>query len=431
MLSRMSCSAIITLIITTAMAGCSGSPSMSGGGGGGGNSTTVTFNFTAPMPSAIATQIGSGAFTTATLSNNTVTLSIPEGTTNFAAAFVCPSTTSGTYTINEEFLLIASITDGTTYSEQCYPAPPSPQMGTMTGAVDASAINDSFYIGFLIYEPSNSTVFDDYSEFLSTGQALSFSNPFPTGTNDMLVMAEDASNNPLAMREFPAQTVPGVLNGGNTVTFGAADQTTVENVTFNNVPAGTTPGIYVDFTTASGGEFQLPGLLETAYLAPPAAMLTGTAEFQVSSVATPEPANTPQVFTWTILNAAAPVTFNFPDPWNCTVPTPAALPTFDLGSYTGFAGKSGVFMVASFDWRPSQNVIDEISLTTYPDVVSASGVAIPNLTTVNSSFLTPPVSGDLVPWGQTVLQYGSGKVGDSPVGSTNYQVSCNGNYTVP
>src|SRR5580698_9742594 len=128
--------AVVCLIVS----GCGGSSSGTGGGGGGGNGgggntpTTVTVSF-AGTPSALATQVGSGAFTGATLTSGTLTLSIPSGTTNFAVAYICPD---GGYI--QQVVYEASTLDGTSYSALYCASTATEPTGTLTGSGDVSAI---------------------------------------------------------------------------------------------------------------------------------------------------------------------------------------------------------------------------------------------------------------------------------------------------
>jgi len=79
------------------LAGCGGSSGGNGGGGGGGgNPTEVTFTFAGGTPNAVATQIGSGAYTQATVESGQLTLSIPGGETNYSVAYMCPGTVAVT-----------------------------------------------------------------------------------------------------------------------------------------------------------------------------------------------------------------------------------------------------------------------------------------------------------------------------------------------
>ncbi len=88
-------------------------------------------------PMAVATQIGSGAYTQATLTSAKLTISVPSGETNFSVAYLCPSPTAGPF-INQEYINQASTLDGTSFSEICNPR--AVQGGVATVQVDATAI---------------------------------------------------------------------------------------------------------------------------------------------------------------------------------------------------------------------------------------------------------------------------------------------------
>jgi hypothetical protein len=104
----------------------------------GGSTTIVTYTFNGNnMPVTVATQIGTGAYTQATLTSGTLTISIPDGETNYSVAFLCPSPTVGPF-VNEEYINQASTLDGTAFSETC---PPNPYLGRpATIQVNAAAI---------------------------------------------------------------------------------------------------------------------------------------------------------------------------------------------------------------------------------------------------------------------------------------------------
>jgi hypothetical protein len=97
------------------LAGCGGSPKS--GSTGGGNPTIVTYNFSSSsgsvLPVAVATQIGTGAYAAATLTSCKLTISVPNGESNFSVAFLCPSPAGTTTPQNIEIIRQASILDGT------------------------------------------------------------------------------------------------------------------------------------------------------------------------------------------------------------------------------------------------------------------------------------------------------------------------------
>jgi hypothetical protein len=88
----------ICFVLLACLAGC-------GGSSGSGKPTTVTYTFTGPAPTAVATQIGSGAYTQATLASGQLTLSVPSGETNFSIAYLCPSPTAGPFIYTEIYLV--------------------------------------------------------------------------------------------------------------------------------------------------------------------------------------------------------------------------------------------------------------------------------------------------------------------------------------
>ena len=93
--------------VLVCLAGCGGSSNSgtTGGcvtdcGGGGGNPTTVTYTFTGAMPTAVATKIGTGAYTQAAVASGAVSISVPSGTSNYSIAWVCPADAREHYACN-------------------------------------------------------------------------------------------------------------------------------------------------------------------------------------------------------------------------------------------------------------------------------------------------------------------------------------------
>ena len=78
--------------------------------------------------------------------------------------------------------------------------------------------------------------------------------------DDVFVVVYDSTGfYPLAVRVLRSQTIPGALNGGNPVVFAASDETVTQTITFNNVPAGSSPydAPFVYFYTSNGQESEL------------------------------------------------------------------------------------------------------------------------------------------------------------------------------
>lgn len=123
------CSRLWTLgLVVGLIAGCGGGSGGNNTGGGGGSSTTVTFTFVFDSAPTVAARIGSGSFAPVTLSSNTLTLSIPQGTTDFAVAYLCPAypyfVNGIQYSYNDQYVIEASTQDQTSFTESC-PVPTS------------------------------------------------------------------------------------------------------------------------------------------------------------------------------------------------------------------------------------------------------------------------------------------------------------------
>lgn len=118
-------------------AGCSsGSGSSGSTGGGSPNPTIVTFSFSEGSPTVIAAMIGSSAYAIQSLTSGKLSLTIPNGTTNYAVAYLCTGPSFPVY----ESVFEASTADGTSFTLQCPVPGPSDQTGTVLTNVDATGI---------------------------------------------------------------------------------------------------------------------------------------------------------------------------------------------------------------------------------------------------------------------------------------------------
>src|SRR6185312_13020694 len=249
---------VVGSALIMSLAGCggnSGTPPVPSG------PTTITVTFANATPLAAAVQIGSGAFARASIQSGQLSLTVPAGTTNYAIAYVCPPFNVVATTIEDfEFVIEATTQDATAYTVSCSATPPT---GSATGSVDASAIPGA----------TNVVVGGKGGGFGFASTQTSFNVNLPTGTNeDVTVSALDASNNLLAIKILRSQTVPGAINGGNTIVLGPADETTMQSVTVNNTPAGFIPAVQlVDYLTANGTQIGLGIFSGSQYRAMPAA----------------------------------------------------------------------------------------------------------------------------------------------------------------
>jgi hypothetical protein len=420
---RLSFPALVLLLI----AGCGGGSGAGLGttGGGGGNPTTVTIAFTGiGSTPLVAAKIGSGVFTAQTLNAGTLNLSIPSGTSNYAVAFLCPSQPL----LSEEIVWEASIADGTSISLGC-PSEPG-QTGTLGVSLDASAIPGVVHFD-IDAQNSNASLWEGAS-----GPIANVSFPEPAGNDRVLVLAFNGLIpwSPVAAKNFDNQTVPGNLNGGNTVVFGAADKTRSEAITYNNVPSGfSIPSTYITLEMGGVGGVPFASGVTTQYSALPAgAQESGDSYlFEASSYA--GSGSSLGVFAGT-KNSGGAVSFAFPAPWTYAGPTPAALPTFSF-DYTGFSGKTGVQMQGLIYWpafTPGGSTwTDEIEVAATPNYQNGSTtMTVPDLSGL-TGFLPTPTSGTKVQWEAEVWQFGSGYQSEPSLNSTWAGVENSGGYTVP
>jgi hypothetical protein len=393
----------------------------------------VTVSF-AGTPTALAAQVGSGAFTAATLTSGALTLNIPSGTTNFAVAYICPD---GGYT--QQIVLEASTLDGTSYSALYCASTATLPTGTLTGSGDVSAIAGAGYLGVTADSGSG------YSEgFLLTvtGEPEPISVALPSGTDRVLVTGANLANpvyfgseeNVLAVRNFEGVTIPGTLNGGNTVTLGAADEVTMQPITYKNVPSGfPAPTTIANYEWSDGGMLPLSNDATTQYPAIPAAAAESgdyysfAADTEMSTGGAGAEAGVSEAINTT---ANGPLTFTFPAPWTCAGPTPSAQPVFNMAN-SAITGKTGVIDSITMSWNPtSVGQTTSVVYATANYLNGSTSLAVPNLTGV-SGFLSGPPSGGLVIWFADVEQSSAASLQPLGQNGTYIDVENGGSFTVP
>lgn len=390
---------------------------------------TITFNGNV-LPATIAAKIGAGSFAAQTLSGSTLTLSIPVGTNNYAVAYVCPAELSGKIPVfQEESVWEASIADGTSQNFSC---PSSWSQGTLTGSLDATAVPgvQSFQIS-----AQNGDSLNSVSQ--GSGSTASFSLSAPVGSDRVLVLAyANPGSAPVAAANLDNQTVPGALNGGNTVIFGASDETTPEAISYNNVPTGySAPDTFVALLTGgSSNEISLASGATTQYAVLPASATEKGEVYFLSAGAYENGSLNITLVSTGIATSGGPVSFSFPAPWSYSGPTPAALPEFNM-SYTGFSGGANVTQDAFIQWNPefgtAVNAFAVISIEATANYQSgATTLAIPDLSSV-SGFITPPASGMPVSWLAWIQEQSYGLTSRAPLNGTFSQVSNSGSFKVP
>ncbi len=401
------------------VAGCGGGGATVGGGGGGGNNspTTVTFTFQAGTPTAVATKIGSGSFTAQTLSSSTVSLSIPSGTTTFAIAYVC-----GT----GEFVYELSIADGTSFTTFCPANFSFPPTATLTGSLDASAISGAYYLNVFSWGSDTGMVAN------VPGLVSNFSYAAPAGSDRVEVLAYTKANTLVAAKDFPSQTVPGALNGGNTVVFSPADEPASEPITYNSVPPGYgVPSTLVGFLVAGSGIFGVTTSAQSQYPVLPAGAVESGDMYRLFATAFNSSGSGEGVGAEVTLAAAGPASFTFPAPWVYGGPTPAATPTFNF-EYAGFSGKTGVIHTVNLTWLNGSNADVDFELVATANYLNGSTtLAVPDLSGV-SGFPSGPSSREVLWWQAAITQGNEGVLQSTPPANIQDSlVENSGSYLVP
>jgi len=428
---ELSVSFLISIVVALAMGGCGGS--VMPGNNGGGPTTTVTFTFDSAgaMPAVVATRIGSGAFAPATLSSNVLTLSIPEGTTDFAVAYLCPTYPyfSGgiQYGYNDQYVVEAGTGDGTSFTESC----PSTNLGTISFEVDDTTISGAQ--GDLIETGNESRSFYCDSGGLALLEEQTCVAPF--GSNTAFVEAHSGSVpsgnfSALAVRRFDAQTVSGSLNAGE-VMLGSADLTTGTAVLTNqNLPSGFAPNVFVYFDTSTAGDLRLAfstGTFLTSYPQLPAAAMESGDFYSVEAQAW----NGDSAVGETVGTNGGGATVQYPSPWSYSGPAAAALPVFDFSSYTGFVDTGGLDRHARITWSNSSLVVNNYRVSATANAMNGSTlVAFPDLSGV-SGFLANPAPGSNVDWLAEVEDYSAGAMAPETAGTTRSWVENEGSFVVP
>jgi hypothetical protein len=379
-------------------------------GCGGGSSTpptptgtTVTVSFKGATPAAVAEQIGTGPWTAASPQGGQLSLTLPQGETRYAIAFVC----SFNGLFNSESVIEVTTQDPVP-TRFCGFPPPVPltlQIGAATGSVDASAIPGTSSV--LIYG------------LLGRGSVAGVSGAFNLqmlqGTDDIAFVALDVSLRVLAVKILRSQTVPGAVNGGQTVVLAAGDEATYQTISVTSIPPGFTgDGPSALYATAKGTLFPVAPLFFSTgsrYAVVPASEAQASDQYRFSASGLrlqPPPSGCTnqffegQQFVGVNLSAASAsaVTLPLPAPLAYSPPTPAAFPSFDV-SYTGFNGDSGVNYSIALNWGRTTG-----SLAPFSDVNvtataayqnGATTLSIPDLTGL-TGFLARPNSGAMVAW---------------------------------
>jgi hypothetical protein len=372
--------------------------------------------------------VGAGLFTTQTLNSRSLSLSIPNGTTNFSVAYACTLPLSAQVQVPEQFVFEASTADGSSFTAPCPMAVPSSQTGAFTGSVDASGIPGATLVDIAASNGTSTTV---------GGVTLNaaFSLAEPAGVDRVMVLAYNNSQQGLsslvAAKNFTNETVPGALNGGSTVVLGAADETTPEAITYSNAPSGySQPTTTVGFIMGSAGGFTVAAPATTQYPALPAAAVQSGDHYTFIATTRSLSTQGEEAVVLTNSTSGGPVNFTFPAPWSYAGPTPAALPSFNF-AYTGFTGKTGVMESAMVGWVSATGVSSLYEVEATANYQNGStALAFPDLSGV-AGFLPAPTSGSLAVWTAEIVQSSGSATTTAPSNVTGIAVANSGTFTVP
>ncbi len=435
------------------LAGCGGSSatSLSGQGGGGGTNpqpTIITVQFPAgsTLPTAVATQVGTGAWTAATLQNGQFTISVPSGTQNYSYAYACaPSLYESNGTVEtdavQEFILEQSVQDGTSVTAYFHCNSPSTAttqtLNTVTLNVDATAIPNT----------ANIIVQSSLGYQSIPGNSGTVSMGLVNGTSNFAVIAADKHFNPLATYILRSQTIPGQINGGNPVVFNAGDELSAVPVTYQNSPSGWGPPYLFALYFTSGGigiDVSVPQTLSgsTAYDAVPASQQqSGDFYYLAASINGQTQTGIATVSTYVETSATSPLTTSFafpaPLPTSDAAPTAATWPTFNI-AYPGFSDTSltSTGTYGFMQWLPDSSsnppkfiyALNISATSTYLN--GATTFAVPDLSAV-PGFLSAPSSGTSVYWLAGVYGQNFSFVSPAPTNNKNSQATISGIYTAP
>jgi len=374
-----------------ALAGCGGSGNP-GGGSTGPTSTNVVYTFQGQSPSSIAVAIGGNAYTAVSLQSGKLTLSIPNGTTNYSLAYVCPQAAGLGNLITAEYVIQASTSDGNSFSTTCNEV--SGSTGSATGKIDTSAIGN---VANVLIRGSQG-----YGGSLGSAGG-SFNVSLLAGSNDVAFIAVDSSGNVRAVKILRAQSVPGSMNGGGTIAFEAGDQTTTQNLNVQNIPSGfsTPASASVEYVTAGGTEFLLAGNASNQYPVIPAAYVESGDFYSIQANTSDMGTHSASVGVMQNITGGGAATLALPVPWAYAGPAPATLPTFNF-TYAGFSGVSAIAQQAELEWIPSTNSLYTVTVTATANYqAGSSSITIPDIASL-PGFLPPASSGSRVYWAASV-----------------------------
>lgn len=374
--------------------------SLAGCGGGSGvtksttaNSTNLSVAFANNVfPIAVAEKFEDGAWASVTAPTaNPLTVVLPQGTTNFGFAYVCPKFTVtsplGSITRNDESVIQADISDGSTYTASCLGNPPT---GAVTGTVSASSLAGSSLV----------EIIGAQSSFILSGNSGAVTGSLATSTKDIAVvaLAKMPQLPPVGVQILRSQSVPGPMNGGSPVTLTSANATTLQPLAVSGVPAGFSCPFYeTAYVTANGTFIPLGFGANAQYAAVPSSTSASGDYYRISvDCATGNDRSLHEVSATQIGVSPGPITLKLPAPLIVQAPTATAFPSFNV-NYSGFSGNSAIADSAEISWQTAGTAYNIRVFATEAFQSGSTTLAIPDLTSI-PGFLAPAPSGTTVSW---------------------------------
>jgi hypothetical protein len=273
--------------------------------------TSVTLSVAGAAPSAVAVEIGGGAWATTTLSGGSTTFKLPVGTTTYGAAIVCAQFI--------EYIVLLTTSDTTTPSIQCNgtgattSASVSYDVSSITGAAKAVV-----YIGNT--ENSSTT--------LTGTQAFSSA---PSGLQDVAVLAYgSAGTDASAVKIDRGVNVGGTI--GPVTAVQGVDNTGTAALTINSLPGGYTAQVNADYTTAGGATLLIKNAGPTTSFPTVAAADTAAGDTYFIQAFASLASNQVGIFETTATGGSTSLTL--PTPLVYAGPAAAQYPTYTVPSYS-------------------------------------------------------------------------------------------------
>ena len=381
--------ALFLAAATIASCGC--------GGGSGSTSIVTTANTSLPInfasvPAVVAEKIGDGSWAAATPEGSTLTLSLPPEVNSYGIAYICPLALGSYESITE-----ATVADNLTSVPGCPNGVPT--TASLSGSVDASAISG---VGQIVVDAAGGIQ-------ILAGNAGTFAVTAQTGTDDIAFLAEDLSGNLLGVKILRSQTVPGVLNNGNAVSFSASDATTFEPLTATNIPPGFNielPGM-ASYSTANGTNFALNNVAGTQYAVVPSSEAQATDDYRFS-VSYAEPHSL--VLSELTATSAGAISLALPVALSYSAPAPGPFPAFSF-NYSG-TGVNDYYLNLFWENPQGDGLSSIVVRATVAYQAGATSLAVPDLSSI-PGFLAPAGSGALMNWSASVVGGTTGQPGGS------------------